>query len=294
METCSDFSDNPHALSLKKGMPAFERWVQCFAIWMLDEYRGDDAVRFYERNLEYFKSQLEKNRDKILQVKNPDDLKGDDTRLRAILTVEGGSALAGRPERVEKLKNDGVKMITLTWNAANEIGSGQLEDRGGLTKIGKEIVKEMDCQGVIVDVSHLNDDGFYDVASIAGKPFVASHSNLRSIQNHKRNLTDEQFRIIRDVGGIVGLNFYTGFISDENPEDFEALFRHVYHFLELGGENTLCMGSDFDGADVPKYIKDISCVPALYNKMAQYGLDKTTLDKIFYENSVNFFEKNLT
>lgn len=289
------FRDNTLAISLNNGVNSgIESWIQCFAIWMPDELRGDAARNFYIRARNYFINQIEKNSDLVDFVKSGSELKSSIKKVRAILTVEGGSAAAGSLENIRSMHEDGVKVMTLTWNGANELGSGQLDNRGGLTVFGRDAVKLMNRLGIIVDVSHLNDRGFYDVCRISEKPFIATHSNLRSVCPYKRNLTDEQFKEIVSRGGIVGINFYREFISEKDSDNIDMLFRHIERFLELGGENALCIGSDFDGADMPKYIKDITCVENLYDNFLKKGYAKELCNKIFYKNAESFFNNNLT
>lgn len=197
----------------------------------------------------------------------------------AILTVEGGSACRESLEVLENLYNFGVRMMTLTWNGENELGFGSgSPDAGGLKEFGKKAVKKMNDLNMIVDVSHLSDRGFYDVAEIAEKPFIASHSNLRSITNVPRNLTDEQFKIIRDMGGIVGLNFHRYFLHEDGNPTEDDLLLHVDRFMELGGEKTLCIGSDFDGAEMPDFIRDFTALQNLRELLVNHGYAENTIE----------------
>ena len=189
-----------------------EEWTQVFAIFMPDEdkdgrpLRGEAAVAHYERVLAYIRRQKELFHDRMLIV---DDYSWgmsiadhDRTPCRAIISVEGGSALAGSLERIGQLFTDGVRLMTLTWNADNELGSGVKGSGGGLTAFGREVLAHMESSEMIVDVSHLSDAGFFDVARLAKRPFVASHSCSRSLCPHPRNLTDDMFRIIAERGGL--------------------------------------------------------------------------------------------
>ena len=208
-----------------------------------------------------------------------------------ILTIEGGAALAGKLENIKKLRAVGVRMMTLTWNGENELGYGCLATgSGGLKPFGRVALQEMEKNGVVADLSHASERLFYDVAETAGRPFIASHSNARRICNHPRNLTDAQFCIIRDRGGIVGINFCRSFLRADENAGFADILSHTEHFLSLGGENTVCIGSDFDGTDMPDGIKGIADVEALYTYFLRHNYRETLLRKIFFENAAQFCE----
>jgi membrane dipeptidase len=141
-----------------------------------------------------------------------------------------------------------------------------------------------------VDVSHASDPLFYDVAALAKKPIIATHSNARQICSHPRNLTDEQFAFIRDRGGLVGLNLHRWFVREDGQATLDDLFRHVYHFLSLGGEETLCLGTDFDGADVVPEIKNLTEMTHLYDYFCKMRLPEDIIDRIFYKNGKDFMD----
>ena len=185
-----------------------------------------------------------------------------------------------------------MKIITLTWNAANAVGDGaDVQNSKGITDFGKSVVREMEKCGVVVDVSHASDKLFYDVAEIATRPFIATHSNSRSVTNHRRNLTDEQFKIIKERNGIVGINFHRDFLSD-NPDSASRydLLKHIDKFLSLGGENVICIGTDFDGCNLPYDITGSESLAEIYEMLLKHNYKESLIRKIFYENALNFFE----
>ena len=210
------------------------------------------------------------------------------------LTVEGGAVLGGKLANLEKLADRGVKMMTLTWNGENELASGHKNPEMGFTDFGREVVKEMERQNIIVDVSHLNDKGMEQLmGGIATKPIIATHSNLRSICSHKRNLTEEMFQYIVEHKGLVVLNLLHNFVSDNEMKDSKAeLFCHVYRMLELGGEDVIACGSDFDGG-----IESQMDNPAKFASFGEYmlenGISRRIVDKIMFENALHFFEENV-
>ena len=176
-------------LSLKY-LPEIEKWCQTFAIFIPDSKRGADAVEYYERVRAYFHKMLKEHHGIVEMVNTPSDIETITAKKKcaAILSVEGAAVLDGKLENVEKLAKDGVKMMTLTWNGENELASGHKNPEMGFTDFGREVVKEMERQNIIVDVSHLNDKGMEQLmGGIATKPIIATHSNLRSICPHKNS-----------------------------------------------------------------------------------------------------------
>ena len=142
-----------------------------------------------------------------------------------------------------------------------------------------------------VDVSHLSDAGFYDVAELSDYPFVASHSNARSLCGDKRNLTDEMISIINQRGGIIGLNFYVGFLKDDENAGMTDIIRHAEYMLSLGCENSLCLGSDFDGCDIPLEMTGVESINELYESFLRLNYSEELVNKIFSRNAENYFSK---
>lgn len=285
-----DLLENNYNLALKR-KNGFDKWVQCLAIWIPDEVRGEAAFSLYKSAVDKLHRDIEKTDGEIGQSVLDDSEKtyNFDKKINTVLTVEGGAAIAGNTDNLYIMKNDGVGAVTLTWNGKCEIGGGADTDIG-LTAFGKEALRIMEKNGIVADVSHASDRLFFDVASFAEKPIIATHSDSRAVCPHRRNLTDEQFKIIRDTGGIVGLNFCRMFLREDGHADSEDIIRHAEHFLNLGGENTLCFGTDFDGADLPDGINGVQDISKLYTEFKKRGYDESLLKKIFYENAYNFFQ----
>ncbi len=292
-ELGEDMLTDKTQLSLKY-LPQIEKWCQTFAIFIPDRYRGQDAVNYYEQVLAYLHKMLKKHSDIVEWADTADDIRRitGSHKCAALLSVEGGAVLAGKLENVEKLKKDGVKMMTLTWNGPNEIASGNVDPEMGFTPFGREVVREMERQNIIVDVSHLNDKGMEELMGFATKPIIATHSNLRSICSHKRNVTEEMFRYIVEHKGLCGLNLLHGFVSDELMKDSKAeLFRHVYRMLELGGEDVIACGSDFDGG-ITSQMDNPALFASFGDYMVEHGISRRISDKIMFENALHFFEVN--
>lgn len=276
---------NDFEISLERGSD-FDEWVQCMAVWIPDDVRGVSAERIVRDCCSLLENELDLygSADKIEKMSDISK------KSNVILTVEGGAALNGKLENVRYFRSLGVRAMTLTWNGSCEVGDGaHTEKPKGLTDFGKSVIPEMEQYGIVVDVSHASDKLFYDVAELAKRPFIATHSNSRTIEPNVRNLTDEQFGIIRDRGGIVGLNFHKYFLSAEK-QSVTDIVRHAEHFLSLGGEDTVAIGSDFDGGELPDDLSGISDMYKIYNEFSQLNYSDILIDKLFFKNAYNFYQ----
>lgn len=293
-ETADLLNDPARDLSIGK-MPAGIKWAQCFAIFVPDDQRGGDAVAFFDHYAAAFHRCMERHRDKILPCRSCADMENAfrQGKFAGILTVEGGAALAGRLERVKTLYDAGVRMMTLTWNGPNELASGH-DTQNGFTPFGREAVAEMERLGLLVDVSHLNDRGFEELLTFAKKPFVASHSNARAVCGHRRNLPDAFIREMVRRGGLIGLNYYRRFLSDEGRGDLDDLYRHVCHFLELGAERCIALGSDYDGADFHPDLDSVEKSLGIAGYLIARGIPEKTAEDLMFGNAWRFFQSHLT
>lgn len=260
------FFKNNLAVSGEKGA-AFQNWKQVFAVWIDD--RAEEPYRLYHAILRDFKEKL---------ADRP-------TNLTPYFAVEGGAVLEDDIERLSVLKEDGVRALTLTWNDQNRIAGGSKSDQG-LTDFGKAVIAEMNRLQIACDLSHLNDKSFFAAIELTRYP-IATHSNSRAVCDVPRNLTDEQLCLLAKRGGIVGLCLYPAFLGGGTAE---KLYEHICHMLDLGLENSLAIGSDFDGAEMAADCADLSKIPYLYRKLNEMGLENALLDKIFYKNAEKYFE----
>lgn len=261
-----DFFKNSLAVSGEKGA-VFDNWKQVFAVWIRDDL--DEPYRLYKAILRDFKEKLSKKND----------------NLTPYFSVEGGAVLEDDTDRLYALKEDGVRILTLTWNGENRIAGGSKTEKG-LTDFGKRVIREMNGLKMLCDLSHLNEKSFYSAVELADYP-LATHSNCKAVFDCPRNLSDNQLKLIAQKGGIVGLCLYPKFLGGEV---FDRLYRNIYHLLELGMENSIAVGSDFDGADMAVELCDISKIPLLRAKLHEKGLSETVLNKIFYKNAENYLE----
>ena len=218
------------------------------------------------------------------------DKAGIDGKIGILLTIEDGGVLGDKIQNVKKYYDKGVRLVTLTWNHANAIGYPNSYDADvmakGLTDFGREVVAQMEHLGMVVDVSHVSDGVFWDVAEMATKPFLASHSNSRAVCNHKRNMTDEMIRKLADKGGVMGLNLGPEFVgSVEGVTRMEDLVTQILHIREVGGSDVLALGSDFDGIHGQLDIAGPQDWPKLEAALKKAGLSEAELDKMWYTNA---------
>lgn len=276
-----DFLCQKTQFSLQE-LSKFKRLCQTMAVFIPDEVRGEAALEYFNVHKEYLDQLLEKQSVLAARAYNTDDIERitGEGKCAVLLSIESGAALAGNLENVDYLADCGVKMMTLVWNGENELASGHATDKG-FSEFGKQVVKRMEEKRIIVDVSHLNDRGFDELCEFAERPFIATHSNLRSVCGHKRNLTEPQFEEIVRRNGLVGVNLYEQFLSDDHKGDVDSVYRHISRMLELGGEDVIACGSDFDGADIDNTLD----TPVKFAASAEYllkkGISQKVIDKMF-------------
>ena len=213
-------------------------------------------------------------------------------KTAGILTVEEGGVLDGDLSRLDDLYQRDVRLITLTWNYKNCIGYPNSRNHDimakGLTHFGKEAVEKMNDLGMIIDVSHLSDGGFWDCIRCSRTPIVASHSNARSLCAHPRNLSDEMLRALGNNGGLAGINFYSAFLREEGVADPDDIAAHAAWMIRKSGEDSVALGSDFDGFDpdsLPAGIQGVQDMDRVWEAMRREGITPRQIDKIAYENA---------
>ena len=278
-----------------KDRERFEKAVQVMAVFVPDHIRGAGAVQFVLDYYEYMNRQVEKTEGQaelVEEMSGLDRILGE-RKWAFIRSIESGAALNGDLDNINRFAKLNFKMLGLVWNGVNELGSGP-SSHLGLTDFGRAAVRRLEEVGMIVDCSHLNDEGFEDLLNISQRPFVASHSNVRACCGHPRNLTDAQFKEIVRRGGLCGLNLFSRFIDDGNDGSKDNLLRHIYHMLELGGEHVIAWGGDLDG--------EITCDPDLaepygVGKYARYlldhGIGEEAVQGLYFRNAYRFFTSNV-
>lgn len=219
----------------------------------------------------------------------------NDGVLAAILHFEGAENLGPDPGALEEMYERGLRSLGLVWSRPNDYAHGvpfrfpSSPDTGpGLTEAGRELVRECNRLGVLIDLSHLNETGFWDVAGLSEAPLVATHSNAHALCHSSRNLTDRQLDAIRDSDGMVGVNFAVSFLREDGNDDantpLDTVARHVDYLVERVGIDRVGFGSDFDGAKVPEAIGDASGLPNLLAALREHGYDEAELRKLAHAN----------
>ena len=282
-----------------------------------DPYRSDSEkvtgdlapYETVQRLISVFRKQIAENADRIRQVTNGAQIRENDKtgRISALMTIEEGGCCEGSLDHLQALYDAGARMMTLTWNYENELAYPNYPDEKhyfafepvndhGLKPRGQEFVRRMGELGMLVDVSHLSDAGFMDVAAAVKGPFVASHSNARAVCGVSRNLTDEMIRMLAEHGGVMGLNFCKDFLAENlgrtRHEMCEAAARHAKHIIEVGGEDCIGIGSDFDGIGGYDDM-DATVLPELAETLEQAGLSNRQVEKIFYGNVLRVYDEVL-
>ncbi|ERI78370.1 dipeptidase [[Clostridium] symbiosum] len=277
--------------------------AQNFALFTILK-KDPDPYGFARGACRLFKEELAENDDMIRQAVTVEEiLRNDrDGRMSGVLTIEEGGICNGSTDVLRDFYREGVRMMTLTWNYENDLaypnkvdmntGISMPESEHGLKKKGIEFVELMEEIGMAVDVSHLGDAGFWDVAEIMKKPFAASHSNARAIAGHTRNLTDEMIRTMAERGGVMGINYCPVFLDDREDGGtscISAMVRHIKHIRNVGGIECIGLGSDFDGISGTLEIDSPSAVHLLEEALYRNGFTQTEVEKIFYRNVLRFY-----
>ena len=261
----------------------FSRCAQFFALFHdAAEAPADGMWAQCRRMYDFFLREMEDNADIVRHCRTGREAAAAG-KTAALLSMEGADLIDCDVHKVETVAQWGVRLLNPVWNRANVLSGTNAEDpERGLSAKGRDFIRALEEYGIYPDVSHLSDAGFWDLVHIARRPIVASHSNARAVCPHRRNLTDDQFRAIRDSGGVVGLNLYLHFVGQPT---MDALVAHVEHFLALDGEKTLCLGGDLDGCEaLAAGMTGMQDVPKLYEALKARGYSDALLEDIFWNN----------
>ena len=282
----SSLAENDGHLDLAR-VGKFAPYAQFFALF------GDSAAcggkplrRIFEEELALYRREIGANHDRIAHCTTAAQARFAFRRGKAaaFLSVEGAELLDCDLGRLEEAWRLGVRAVNLTWNRPNALsGTNAAEQDRGLSPLGRAFVRRMEELGMLVDVSHLSDPGFWDVAEMAQKPFFASHSNSRAVFFDPRNLTDAQFTAIIEHHGVAGLNLYAGFLGEE--ADLDTVVAHLEHFLALGGEANVSLGGDWDGCEtLPRGVSGIQDMDRLYERLLRRNYPEALVRALFYDN----------
>ena len=265
-------------------------YAQCFACFTTDLpeiLKGISPIVLFERELATIQREVDKNSDRISIVYSTEEIEENRAagKMSAILTLEGTAGIDYNPALLEDLWAIGFRVSSLGWNERNPL-TGSNVTGGGLTELGREYVKEAQRLGMRVDVSHISDEGFWDIMKITNAPILATHSNSRAIFDHSRNITDDMFRAIRETGGVAGYNTCREFTGE--PSDLDTICDHILHFMELDPDGKhIALGGDLDGVDaMPDGFEGVQSYPALARKLLDRGLTEENVMDIFWNNAI--------
>ncbi len=291
LKTGQDLRQNDRHVDLARGT-RFSPWFQCFAVWVRDGISPEQGVSLskamlalasdWEREYPDTFHILRERRELFLAPKTP---------CTAILAIENGGVAAGGEAVPDGWIQAGVKMVSLTWNAANQWAEGcNGNPKRGLTAAGREAVRSLERAGIILDVAHLNRRSFWDVCHTSQRPLVASHTASAALRPIGRNLSNTQFVEIRNRGGLIGLDLCLDHLG---VQSLDAFIRHLEHFWSLNGAKTVALGCDFDGISLPPEWNGMQILERLYERLLQRNYAESLIDDLFFDNAYRFFKTNL-
>ena len=274
-------------LERAKALPGY---AQCFACFTTSEKAvvGNlSPVVLFERELATIQREVDSSSDRIAIAYTPAEIEENrqNGKMSAILTLEGTTGIGYNPELLEDLHTIGFRITSLGWNEKNPL-TGSNVTGGGLTDLGRVYVREAQRLGMGIDVSHISDEGFWDILNITQAPIIATHSNSRAVCGHKRNLTDDMFRAICQTGGVAGYNFCRDFTGES--ANLDTVCDHILHFLELDPEGEhIALGGDLDGVEhTPDGFEGVQSYPALADRLEARGLTEGLIRKVFWGNAL--------
>lgn len=274
---------------------SLEGYAQCFACFttpMMEEWYHVSPVVIFEREIATIQREIDNNRRKISIAYTPEDIRKnrEKGKMSAILTLEGTAGFGHEPALLEDLYAIGFRIVSLTWNEKNPLAGSHMTG-GGLTDQGREFIKEAQRLGMLVDVSHISDEAFWDIMNITKAPIVATHSNSRWVCGQSRNLTDDMFRAICQTGGVAGYNMCAEFTGTEPTLD--TVCDHFLHFLELDpGAKHIALGGDLDGvSQLPAGFDGVQSWPVLAEHLKMRGVGEEMILDIFWNNGIGVMER---
>ena len=281
-----DLYRNTWKIDIEKLQKAHSK-VQDFALF-INLGETNDLYGRYEEMRNLCTTQIHLYGEHIQHVLSYQDVESvyESGKIGALMSIEEGGVLGGDLDKLKQAYQDGVRLITLTWNYPNGLGEPHCgEQHKKLTPKGIEFVEAMQDLGIIVDCSHLNDAGTEQLGDILDVPFVASHSNAREVTAHTRNLPDHLIKLIANKGGVIGLNFAQSFLGTSPISRIEDIVKHGLYLINKGGEDVVALGTDFDGIKPDTEIKDTSEMYRLYDAFKEAGLSEEQCEKLFWKNA---------
>ncbi|MBQ7768511.1 MAG: membrane dipeptidase [Oscillospiraceae bacterium] len=293
-DTLGRLDTNDLHIDLERGA-TLPGYAQCFAIFTTPNMRrpeGVSVIGMFERELAAIMSQVEENQDKIRVAYSAEEIEENRKQgiMSAVLTIEGTAGFDYNSEMLEDLYNIGFRITTLSWNEQNPL-TGSCKTGGGLTEQGREYVRLAQKVGMVIDVSHISDEGFWDIMDITEKPIIASHSNSRALWDIPRNLSDEMYAALCKTGGTTGINLCAEFLGEN--ADLDTVCDHIFHFMDIAGSDRhVSLGSDMDGiTNLPSGFAGVQDYPKIADRLLQRGLPEESVENIFWNNAVGVIKK---
>lgn len=271
-------------------------YIQCMACFIHDKYSSEGYERVNNLLSHYYNEIKDSN---VITIRNSKDIEHAiiENKLGILLTIENGIALDKKIDNIYTLYEKGIRMMSLTWNGDNELGSGAFTSHdNGLTCLGKKCINAMNNINMIIDISHASTKTFWDIMGMTRKPVIATHSNVYAICKNKRNLSDFQIKEIAKSKGIIGINYCTKFLTDRKNSSVQDVINHIKYVCDLVGTEYVCLGSDFDGIEkesLPDNLKGIKDIYKLEECMLYNGFTKENIQDIMGRNLVRFLKDNL-
>lgn len=294
MKTPGSLKANQLHIDLERAgkLPGYAQCFACFTTPFMKEWSGLSPETVFQLELDVIQAELERNKKVIRQAYTADEVRANYEKglMSAILTIEGPAGFGFDPELLQDLQLVGFRASTLGWNEKNDL-IGSHKTGGGLTDQGIAYLKEAQRVGIMVDVSHCSDEGFWDIIRHTEKPIIASHSNSRSVCGHTRNLTDDMFRALCETGGVAGFNQCAPFVGER--ADLNTVCDHILHLLELDPEGKhIALGGDLDGCDeLPAGFDGIQSYPAMAQRLLERGVGEAIIHNIYWNNALGVMDQ---
>lgn len=266
------------------------KFTPCAQVFAVCAETLDRPVEKADAMLRRLSQEIEENSDIVTLCLNFHDIKkaAESGKVAVFISIEGCEQISS----LESAYQNGVRVLHPTWNFDNELCGAAMGSGKGLTEKGRAFVKKAQHMGFALDMSHISERGFWDTLEVCEKPVIAGHSNAKALCNVPRNLTDEQFNALVDVGGGAGINLYPEFLG--LGKDINAVIAHIEHFLSLGGERSVFLGCDFDGIDsTPTGLDGVQKLDKLYNELLNQNYPEALVRALFWDNLYDIMEKML-
>ncbi len=287
IETNENLYSNKCHIDIKR-MKSEGKFVQFFAAFIKPVHTQAYSMRWAIKCFDRLFQEIKKNNDDMMLCCNYIDIDKalESNRIAAILSIEDGIALQGELSALRCFYDLGARSICLTWNNRNEIADGcRVESGGGLTRFGRDVIREMNKLGMLIDVSHLSEKGFWDVMEESSSPIIASHSNAQKICHHVRNLNNEQLNCIRENNGAIGINFCPDFLNDGTSAGVSDIIRHIEYIISVTGIDHVGLGADLDGIDeTPNGISGVQDINKIFNELFKLNYSQEDVEKIAGKN----------